>query len=122
MYGFIIVSHSKDVSKGTKDIIEQMVGDTDELKVLACGGTEDGDIGTSATMVQEAIETLSDTNHILIFTDIGSSIMSSEMAIDLLEDGELKDKITLMEKPIVEGAFEAAVGVSTGKSIEELVE
>lgn len=122
MYGFIIVSHSKDVAKGTKDIIEQMVGDMDNLKVIACGGTEDGDIGTSVTMVQEAIKNLSDTEHIFIFTDIGSSIMSSEMAMDLLEDEELQAKITIMEKPIVEGAFEAAVGVSTGQSVEEIVE
>lgn len=121
MYGFILVSHSDEVARGTKKIIEQMVNETDDLKVIACGGTEDGEIGTSTSRIQEAIESLSEVDHIFIFTDIGSSIMSSEMALEMLDDADVASKITIMEEPFVEGAFEAAVDASVGKSVEDIV-
>lgn len=122
MYGFILVSHSQEVAQGTKKIIEQMVNDTDNLKVIACGGTEDGEIGTSTPMVQAAIEDLKEADHIFIFTDIGSSIMSSEMAIEMVDDETLAGKVSILDQPLVEGAFEAAVKASVGQSIEEIKE
>lgn len=121
MFGFILVSHSADVAKGTKAILEQMVGDTENLKIKVAGGDEDGGIGTSTEKIQSAIESLKETNHIFIFTDIGSSVMSSEMAVDLIDDEALKDKIKISEGPFIEGAFEAAVNASVGKSADELL-
>lgn len=120
MYGFILVSHSQKIAQGVKELIEQMVNDTDQLKVMACGGTEDGEIGTSTPMVQAAIEDLKETQHIFIFTDIGSSTMSSEMAVEMIEDEALASKVSILDKPIVEGAFEAAVNASVGQSVEEI--
>ena len=34
--GIVIVSHSKDIAKGTADMVRQMVGC--EIKVALCGG------------------------------------------------------------------------------------
>lgn len=84
------------------------------------GGTEDGEIGTSIPMVQAAIEDLKETQHIFIFTDIGSSTMSSEMAVEMIEDEALASKVSILDKPIVEGAFEAAVKASVGQPVEEI--
>ena len=39
--GIVIVSHSKDIAKGTADMVRQMVGS--EVKVAFCGGNPDGE-------------------------------------------------------------------------------
>ena len=43
--GIVIVSHSKDIAKGTADMVRQMVGS--EVKVAFCGGNPDGGLGTN---------------------------------------------------------------------------
>lgn len=76
------------------------------------GGTGDGRLGTNAVMIMEAIETNADCEYILIFCDIGSAILSSETAVELIEDEELLNKIEIMDCPLVEGAFAVAVQAS----------
>jgi PTS hybrid protein len=45
--GIVIVSHSKDIAKGTADMVRQMVGS--EVKVAFCGGDPDGGLGTNVS-------------------------------------------------------------------------
>ena len=40
----VIVSHSRSVAEGTREMVRQMVGD--EVKVIACGGNPAGGLGT----------------------------------------------------------------------------
>ena len=49
MTTIVLVSHSADIAKGTKDLLEQMVNNVD---IKAHGGTEDGSIGTSFDEIQ----------------------------------------------------------------------
>lgn len=51
--GIVIVSHSKDIAKGTADMVRQMVGS--EVRVAFCGGNPDGGLGTSVSLIIDAI-------------------------------------------------------------------
>ena len=51
--GIVIVSHSRDIAKGTADMVRQMVGA--EVKVAFCGGNADGGLGTNVPLIVEAI-------------------------------------------------------------------
>ncbi|OCG08948.1 PTS-dependent dihydroxyacetone kinase phosphotransferase subunit DhaM [Gilliamella sp. wkB178] len=109
MISIILVSHSKKITDGLKEMIDEMVGTSDNVKIFSAGGTDDGRLGTNPIAVMEIIEQCQDDKHILIFADIGSAILSSETAIDLISDEKLKEKILLVDAPLIEGSFVAAV-------------
>ncbi|GAB1612482.1 PTS mannnose transporter subunit IIA [Mammaliicoccus lentus] len=108
-----IISHSKDIAQGVKDLLAQMSPD---VTVIAKGGNNEGEIGTSIDTVNEIIDEL--TEDALLFYDIGSAEMNLEMAIDLYE-GDYK--LYKVDGPIVEGAFLASVSLSTGATLEEAI-
>lgn len=114
MATIVLVSHSTDIAKGTKDILEQMVHD---VNVVACGGTEDGAIGTSFDSIQNVINHLEDDA--LCFYDLGSAEMNLDMAIEMYEGAY---QVIKVNAPIVEGSFTASVKLSTGGSVKEAIE
>ncbi|HHX52509.1 MAG TPA: dihydroxyacetone kinase, partial [Erysipelothrix sp.] len=50
-------------------------------------------------------------DYIYLIGDIGSGLMSIDMALELVDDLELKDKCHVINGPLVEGAF--VIGVQT---------
>lgn len=119
MIGLILVSHSEKITDGIKDLVVEMTKDA--VPIISCGGTTDGRLGTSADKIVDAINELSGCNRILIFTDIGSSIMSSEIALDLVDE-DLKEKCILVDAPIVEGAFVAGVQSMVSDDVDAVLE
>lgn len=113
MTKIVIVSHSEEITNGTKALLEQMAG---EVPVLVQGGVEGG-IGTSYDHIQKMINDLDDDA--LCFYDIGSAEMNLDLAIEMYEGNYQVEKI---DAPIVEGSFTAAVKLSVGGSIEEILE
>ncbi|MGH1647758.1 dihydroxyacetone kinase phosphoryl donor subunit DhaM [Enterococcus gilvus] len=122
MFGIILVSHSQKITDGTKEMIEEMTGTSDAVRIISAGGTGDSRLGTNSVMIMEAIEANSDCDHILIFCDIGSAILSSETAIDLIEEEDLQDKTEIMDCPLVEGAFAAAVQATVCQKKETIIQ
>jgi len=51
--GIVLVSHSVRLAEGAADLAGQVSGGT--VRVLAAGGTDDGELGTSADKVAEAV-------------------------------------------------------------------
>lgn len=115
MTGIVIVSHSSKVADGICELAKQMGGDA---VIIPAGGTGDGSIGTDAFRVKDAIEEADQGKGVVVIADLGSAIMSTETAIDLL-DGDIKVK--LADAPILEGAVSAAVIAATGASLDEVV-
>ncbi|MER2132045.1 MAG: dihydroxyacetone kinase phosphoryl donor subunit DhaM [Carnobacterium inhibens] len=121
MIGVILVSHSEKITEGVKEMIEEMVGDSPHVTILSAGGTGDGRLGTNSLMILEAIQSLEEATDVLIFGDIGSAILCAETAMDLIEDDELREKTLLVDAPLVEGAFAAAVQASVNCSREDIL-
>ncbi|CQR23733.1 PTS system transporter subunit IIA [Streptococcus varani] len=123
MKGIILVSHSEKISLGLKEMLEEMV-DSSVVDIISAGGTGDGRLGTNAVMIYDSINTLEACEDIYIFADIGSSILSSETAMDMLDSDELRAKVTLFDAPLIEGAFigvvQASIGASTNEILEEI--
>lgn len=115
--GFVLVSHSERLADGLVEILQEM---NDGSVVLeAAGGTGDGHVGTNAVRIMEAVEKLGDCKDILIFADLGSSILSSEMALEMVDE-EIAKKARLVDAPLVEGSFLAVVNAANASSAEEL--
>jgi phosphoenolpyruvate---glycerone phosphotransferase subunit DhaM len=115
--GLVIVSHSPKIAEGVVELAEQMA---EEVRVLAAGGTDDGEIGTSATRIADAISAADSGDGVLVLVDLGSAVISTRMAIDELLPDELRGRVRISEGPVVEGAVIGAVQASTGSPLEEV--
>lgn len=115
--GLVIVSHSPKIAEGVVELAEQMA---EEVRVLPAGGTDDGEIGTSATRIADAISAADSGDGVLVLVDLGSAVISTRMAIDELLPDELRGRVRISEGPVVEGAVIGAVQASTGSSLEEV--
>ena len=117
MVGLVIVSHSWKIAEGVRDLAQQMAPDYDGIR--CAGGLEDGEIGTDAIRILEAIRDADEGDGVALLVDLGSGILSAETAIELL-DGALPARIA--DTPIVEGAIVAAVEASAGASLDEVIQ
>ena len=115
--GLVIVSHSPKIAEGVVELAEEMA---EEVRVLAAGGTDDGEIGTSATRIAEAIAAADSGDGVLVLVDLGSAVISTRMAIDELLEDELRGRVRISEGPVVEGAVIGAVQASTGSALDEV--
>src|SRR5699024_774118 len=111
--GIVLVSHSSKVAEGIKEIIREV---TKEVPVVAAGGTEENEIGTSVEKIEQAIHQADGGNGVLVFYDIGSAKMNVEMLLETVEDVDAR----LLEAPILEGSYVAAVEASMEKSVDDI--
>ena len=116
--GVVIVSHSEYIANGLKDLVNEM--NDGSVSVIAAGGADGGRIGTSAIRIQNAIESLEDCEHILIYADLGSSVLSTETAIDIIDE-DLAEKVQIVDAPIVEGALAGVVQATISDDVEEVI-
>lgn len=118
MVGIVIVSHSKKMAEGLLELIRQMVGKSVAIELAA--GTSDGRLGTDAFMIEDKIRKASSGDGVLVIVDIGSAVMSAEMAIENLEES-LRKKVKILDVPFIEGAIVACMEASFGKNIEDII-
>ena len=117
MVGIVIVSHSAKVAEGIYDLVMQMASENDHI--IPAGGLEDGSIGTDAFKIQAAIESADTGDGVAVLADLGSGIMSAEMAIEMLDEDI---KVRIADAPVLEGAVSAAVTSTSGASLDEVIE
>lgn len=113
MTSIVIISHSEDIAKGVKDLLNKM---TNGVSVVAYGGVN-GEIGTSYDDIEQLINHLDDDA--LCFYDLGSSDMNIDLAIDMYKG---KYHIHKVNAPIVEGSFTAAMSLAIGKTANEAIQ
>lgn len=110
----VIVSHSADVAKGAADMVRQMVGE--EVRVAFCGGNGDGGLGTDVAAILEALQSVYTPKGVAVLVDLGGAETNSEMAIEMLPDGQA-DNVRICNAPIVEGAVMAATEAAGGAAL-----
>lgn len=120
MVGLVVVSHSAQVAEGAVRLARQMAGD--DVPIEAAGGVDDppAGIGTDAMKVMAAVERAADGgNDVLILMDLGSAILSTEVAMSML-DPDVAARTRMCAAPVVEGAVAAAVAARIGGSIDDV--
>ena len=115
--GIVIVSHSPDVARGAADMVRQMVGD--DVPLAWCGGAPGGGLGTNVEEIIAAINRAWSEAGVAILVDLGGAETNSEMAIEMLPDGQ-QSRVVVCNAPIVEGAVMAGTEASAGSSLEEV--
>jgi len=112
-----VVSHSESLAEGVVTLAREMGGE--DLALIAAGGTDEpGVLGTDATRVMAAIEQAMSPDGVLVLMDLGSALMSTELAVDLL--GDTPGPVVLSEAPLVEGTVAAAAAARGGAPLDEV--
>lgn len=115
MISILIASHSHKLAEGLKDLIGQMAGD---VNIEYSGGTEDGELGSNFEEINEKMTRLANDG-LVVFFDLGSSMMNCEMAYDMLDD-DLKENVLLAGSPLVESSVEIAVTIDENTRLEDI--
>jgi phosphoenolpyruvate-protein phosphotransferase/dihydroxyacetone kinase phosphotransfer subunit len=117
MVGIVVVSHSDALAEGVVRLAREMANP--ELVMEAAGGmSEPGVLGTDAERVRAAIDRAMSPDGVLVLMDLGSALISAELAVELLE--RASGPVLLSDAPLVEGTAAAAVAASGGASLEEV--
>lgn len=117
MVGIVVVSHSDALAAGVVQLAREMAGGA--LRLEPAGGIEEpGVLGTDAERVRAAIERAMSPDGVLVLMDLGSALLSAELAIELLDSPA--GSVQLSPAPLVEGAVAAAVAASGGASLQEV--
>ena len=117
--GVVIVSHSPHVARGAEDMVRQMVGTS--VPLASCGGNPDGGLGTDVTAISAAIDAAWSERGVVVLVDLGGAEMNAEMAIEML-DPIRRERVTICNAAIVEGAVMAATEASIGGELTEVRE
>ncbi|AUB41075.1 PTS-Fru-EIIA, PTS system, fructose-specific IIA component [Nostoc flagelliforme CCNUN1] len=120
MIGIVIVSHSKQLALGVRELAAQMV--QGQVSIAVAAGIEDPDnpLGTDPIQVYEAIASVFSDDGVLVLMDLGSALLSAEMAIEFLPEAQ-QQKVYLCEAPLVEGAIAAVVAAAAGRDIHQVM-
>ena len=119
MVGIVVVSHSSAIAQGVVELAREMGGEG--VAIEAAGGLDEpgNPIGTDAVLVLAAIEKADSGDGVLVLMDLGSAVMSAEVALDMLSD-EQRARVYLSEAPLVEGAVAAAAAARVGEDLESV--
>src|SRR6266498_808983 len=119
--GIVLVSHSPKVAEGVAELAREMGGA--DIRLEPVGGLDipDRPMGTDAVLVMQAIERAWSEDGVLVLMDLGSAVLSAEMALDMLPT-DRRGRVLLCEAPFVEGAVAAAVAAKLGRSLAEVAE
>ena len=115
--GLVIVSHSARLAEGVVELVGQMV--QKQTPLAAAGGAGANVLGTSADTILAAIQSLANPDGVLVLLDLGSAILSAEMALEMLDDDQ-RVHVMLSYAPLVEGAVAAALEASLGHTLAEV--
>ena len=114
MLGFIVVSHSKDLAEAVIHLANEMK--RYDFPLINGSGTDGDFLGSNPLTIKEAILNAKTDKGALVFVDIGSSVLNTQVAIDFLADeGVDVENIKIADAPLVEGLI-AGVAINDEKA------
>lgn len=116
MVSIVLVSHSRALVQALERLTQQV--SSAHLAIAIAGGVGENhrELGTNALDIAEAIKNVYTPHGVLVLMDLGSAILSAEMALELLPP-EWREHIRFCPAPIVEGAISAAIQASLGSDL-----
>ena len=90
-----------------------------EVRIRIAAGLDDTTLGTDAAQIADAVCDADDGSGVVVLMDLGSAVLSAELALELLDD-EMRGRVVLSPAPLVEGLVVAAVTASGGASAQEV--
>ena len=119
MIGIVVVSHSRALGNAAAQLAVEMVPEEARPRLKVAAGLDETTFGTDAAAIAEAIEAVDSGDGVLVLLDLGSAILSAEMALEFI-DPEVAGRTRISSAPLVEGLIAAVVTASTGATLDEV--
>ncbi|WP_445995948.1 dihydroxyacetone kinase phosphoryl donor subunit DhaM [Okibacterium fritillariae] len=116
--GLLLVSHSSKIAEGVAELAHQMAA---SVTIVAAGGTDEDGIGTSFEKVQSGLASADSGDGVVVLYDLGSALLTTETAVDFLDDDDVRGRVRVVDAPLVEGAVAAAVAAEMGSGLDDVV-
>jgi phosphoenolpyruvate-protein phosphotransferase/dihydroxyacetone kinase phosphotransfer subunit len=117
--GLVVVSHSRALARAAVALASEMVHNR-PVRIAMAAGLDELTLGTDAVRIKKAIEEVDGPAGVVILMDLGSAVLSAELALDLLEDPDVAERVILSPAPLVEGLIVAAVAAAGGAGRKEV--
>ena len=115
MINILIASHSHKLAEGLTELVGQMAGG---VNIEYSGSTEDGELGSNFEEINEKMTRLAEDG-LVVFFDLGSSMMNCETAYEMLDD-DLKEKVVLAGSPLVESSVQISVSIDENTELDDI--
>jgi multiphosphoryl transfer protein len=119
LVGLVVVSHSRALARAAVALASQMLHNS-PVRIAVAAGLDEETLGTDAVAIKEAIQDVDSPEGVVVLMDLGSAVLSAELALDLLADPEMRARVTLSAAPLVEGLVVAAVAAAGGAGRKEV--
>ncbi|MDR1387637.1 MAG: HPr family phosphocarrier protein [Propionibacteriaceae bacterium] len=117
MIGIVVVSHSRALAQAAVELAAEMVPPEARPTIkVAAGLDEPAAFGTDAMAIADAIGEADSPDGVLVLVDLGSAVLSSEMALEWVDPG-VSQRTLVCPAPFVEGLVAATVTASTGADL-----
>ncbi len=121
MISIVVVSHSRALAEAAVALAGEMITGDERPRVAVAAGLDESTFGTNAAAVAEAITEVDTPDGVLVLLDLGSAILSAEMALEFVEP-DVAGRVRLSSAPLVEGLVAAVVLASTGADLDAVTE
>jgi dihydroxyacetone kinase phosphotransfer subunit len=116
--GIVVVSHSRPLAEAATALATEMLHGR-EAFVEVAAGLDDGGFGTDAVAISDAVARADHGDGVVVLMDLGSAVLSAELALDLLDD-QTRERVVLCPAPLVEGLIVATVAADSGAGAQEV--
>jgi multiphosphoryl transfer protein len=116
--GIVLVSHSRALAREVVALAREMVHGK-PVRIAIAAGLDDRTFGTDAVQIMQAVLAADDGDGVVVLMDLGSAVLSAELALDLLDD-DVRDRVVLCPAPLVEGVVVAAVAAAGGAARDDV--
>ncbi len=116
--GIVVVSHSRALAEAAVGLAAEMVSG-EAARIAVAAGLDETTFGTDAVAIAAAVEEVDGGDGVVVLMDVGSALLSAEMALELLPD-EVRERVVLSPAPLVEGLVVASVVAAGGADRAEV--
>jgi multiphosphoryl transfer protein len=110
--GLVVVSHSRALARAAVALAQEMLHGK-QIRIAIAAGLDDTTFGTDAAQIVDAITAADQGAGVVVLMDLGSAVLSAELALELLDD-DARERVVLCPAPLVEGLVVAAVAAANG--------
>ncbi|MDT4997613.1 MAG: multiphosphoryl transfer protein, partial [Pseudonocardiales bacterium] len=119
LVGIVVVSHSWQLAQAAVGLASEMLHER-PVQIAVAAGLDQVALGTDAVQIKKAIEEVDGPAGVVVLMDLGSAVLSAELALDLLDSPAARERVLLSAAPLVEGLVVAAVAAAGGAGRAEV--
>jgi phosphocarrier protein FPr len=119
LVGIVVVSHSRALARAAVALAAEMLHGR-PVPIAVAAGLDEVTFGTDAVRIKEAIQEVDSPAGVVVLMDLGSAVLSAELALDLIDDPKVRERVVLSAAPLIEGLIVAAVAAAGGAGRKEV--